>query len=208
MNILYLSCSPRGAASESHRLARNIIDRLRRHAPEAVVLERALGGGALPHIDGSDATTLAASHDSPTDDTTGTLAVSDALIDELERSDALVIGTPMHNFTVPSALKAWIDHVVRARRTFDVGREGKLGRLRDRPVYIAVSSGGVFSGDRARQPDFLTPYLKVVLAVIGLRNVHFFSVEGSALGAQALTDARACAERALQRHFGRADAVH
>ena len=90
----------------------------------------------------------------------GTIAQSEELIAEIESSDFVVIGTPMHNFTVPSALKAWIDHVVRARRTFKMTKEGKVGRLHDRPVFVAVSSGGRFSGERARQPDFLTPYLK------------------------------------------------
>ena len=105
----------------------------------------------------------------------GSIARSEELIAELESSDFVVIGTPMHNFTVPSALKAWIDHVVRVRRTFNVTKEGKVGRLRDRPVFVAVSSGGRFSGERARQPDFLTPYLKAVLGTIGLHDLTLSS---------------------------------
>jgi FMN-dependent NADH-azoreductase len=107
----------------------------------------------------------------------------------------------MHNFTVPSALKAWIDHVVRVRRTFDVTRGGKAGMLRDRPVFVAVSSGGRYSGERAGQPDFLTPYLKAILGVIGLHDLAFFSVEGSALGLDALAEARARTDQALQAYF-------
>jgi len=107
----------------------------------------------------------------------------------------------MHNLTVPSALKAWIDHVVRARRTFHVTREGKLGTLRDRPVFVAVSSGGIFSGERARQPDFLTAYLKTILGSIGLRDLTFFSVEGTGYGPDAVAEARDRTDRALQAHF-------
>ena len=88
------------------------------------------------------------------------MSQSEELIHELENSDCVVIGTPMHNFTVPSALKAWIDHIVRVRRTFHVTREGKVGMLRDRPVFVAVSSGGRYSGEHAHQPDFLTSYLE------------------------------------------------
>ena len=106
---------------------------------------------------------------------------SEELIQELESSDFVVIGTPMHNFTVPSALKAWIDHIVRVRRTFNVTTEGKVGTLRDRPVFVAVSSGGRFSGERARQPDFLTPYLKAILGTIGLHDLTFFSVRRNRL---------------------------
>jgi FMN-dependent NADH-azoreductase len=84
------------------------------------------------------------------------MILSEELIRELESSDFVVISTPMHNLTVPSTLKAWLDHVIRARRTFNIGREGKVGTLRDRPVFVAIASGGRFSGERARQPDFLT----------------------------------------------------
>ncbi|WP_312017303.1 NAD(P)H-dependent oxidoreductase [Bradyrhizobium liaoningense] len=107
----------------------------------------------------------------------------------------------MHNFTVPVALKAWIDHVVRVRRTFSVTPEGKLGALRDRPVFIAVSSGGRFSGERTHQPDFLTPYLRAILGTIGLHDLTFFSVDGSALSPDALAAARNKADREMQRFF-------
>ena len=126
---------------------------------------------------------------------------SEELIQELENSDVVVIGTPMHNLTVPSALKAWIDHVVRARRTFNVTAEGKVGALRDRPVFVAVASGGRFSGERARQPDFLTPYLKTILGTIGLQDLHFFSVQGTGLGPDAVAEARAQADEALYAYF-------
>ena len=129
------------------------------------------------------------------------MSQSDEFIQELESSDFVVIGTPMHNFTVPSTLKAWIDHIVRVRRTFNVTTEGKVGALRDRPVFVAVSSGGRYSGERARQPDFLTPYLKAILGTIGLRDLTFFSVEGSALGPDAVAKARTRTDLALQEYF-------
>src|SRR4029078_12091794 len=123
------------------------------------------------------------------------------LIQELESSDIVVIATPMHNFTVPSALKAWIDHIVRVRRTFAVTGRGKVAALHDRPVYVAVSSGGRFSGERSGQPDFLTPYLRAILGTIGLRDLTFFFVEGSALSPDNLAEARARTDQALQEHF-------
>jgi FMN-dependent NADH-azoreductase len=202
MNILHLSFSPRGPDSESQRLALRIIEHLQRAHPTAARVERALGTDAPPPIDGAHATALGAAQASPAEaSNAGTLSLSETLISELERADVVVIATPMHNFSVPAALKAWIDHIVRVRRSFDVGPQGKLGRLRDRPVLVAVSSGGAFSGERARQPDFLTPYLRAVLAVIGLRDVTFFTVEGTGGGAEAVAQARARAERALQAHF-------
>ncbi len=166
------------------------------------MVERAIGGGALPHIDDGYATALGASQPSSAElSQAGSFARSEELIRELESADFVVIGTPMHNFTVPSALKAWIDHVVRIRRTFHVTADGKAGALRDRPVFVAVASGGRFSGERARQPDFLTPYLKAILATIGLHNLTFFSVEGTAFGPDAVAAARARTDQALQEYF-------
>lgn len=198
MKILHVSCSPRGQAAESYRLSQNIIGFLLRSDPAATLVSRVIGGGDIPAIDEDYAISQGASADVSQE---GSARRSEELIQELESSDCLVISTPMHNFTVPSSLKAWIDHVVRVRRTFDVSPNGKVGLLRDRPVVIAVSSGGIFSGERARQPDFLTPYLRAVLGIIGLRDVTFFSVQGTAFGPEAVAETRARTDQALQTHF-------
>jgi FMN-dependent NADH-azoreductase len=133
----------------------------------------------------------------------GSACRSEELIRELESSEILVIATPVHNYTVPSALKMWIDHIVRVRRTFNVTPNGKLGALRDRPVFVAVSSGGRYSGVRARQPDFLTPYLEAILGMIGLHDLTFFSVEGTAFGADAVAEARAGADEEVRKYFSK-----
>jgi FMN-dependent NADH-azoreductase len=201
--ILHVSCSPRGEAAESFRLSRNILGFLLQAHPEAVVVERSIGGVEIPWIDADYATSQQSLADVSQ---AGSMATSEALVRELERADIVVIGTPMHNMTVPAALKAWIDHVVRARRTFDVTPAGKVGLLRDRPVFVAVASGGKFSGERARQPDFLTPYLQAVLGMIGLHDLTFFSVQGTGAGPDAVAVARAATDQALEAYFGRAAA--
>src|SRR6185437_14231308 len=109
----------------------------------------------------------------------GALELSEALIQEIAAADVIVIGTPMNNLTVSSVLKAWIDQILRAGRTFKSTPAGKVGMLRDRPVFIGIASGGVFTGDRANQPDFLTPYLSVVLGSIGLKTLQFLSVQAT-----------------------------
>jgi FMN-dependent NADH-azoreductase len=201
MNILHVSCSPRGGASQSHRLAQEIVRHLMQTEPAATVLERHIGDVTLLAIDEEYAQSQQASADVSS---AGTASRSEVLIRELESADVVVIGTPMHNFTVPAALKLWIDHVVRVRRTFDVSTSGKVGLLRDRPVLVGVSSGGRFSGQGTRQPDFLTPYLRAILGTIGLHDVTFFSVEGMAFGPAAVAEARAKSGRALQEHFATA----
>jgi FMN-dependent NADH-azoreductase len=197
--ILHVSCSPRGENAESYALSRKIVGLLLEKEPTATVVSRVIGGGAIAHVDAN----YALSQHSATAEIAqaGSILQSDELIQELETSDLVVIGTPMHNFTVPSALKAWIDHIVRAHRTFNITPEGKVGTVRDRPVFVAVASGGKFSGERARQPDFLTPYLKAILATIGLHDLTFFSVQGTGSGPDVVAKARAKADQTLQEYF-------
>jgi FMN-dependent NADH-azoreductase len=199
MNILHVTCSPRGQTSESTRLSNSIVACLLDTQPGATVRERFVGGRAgLPPIDNDYAMSQQASEDVSKK---GSAARSEELIRELEGADVVVIGTPVHNFTVPAALKLWIDHVVRVRKTFNVGPAGKVGMLRDRPVFVAVSSGGRFAGEHARQPDYLTPYLETILGMVGLHDLTFFTVQGTAYGAEALAEARATTDRMLQEHF-------
>jgi FMN-dependent NADH-azoreductase len=106
--------------------------------------------------------------------------LSEQLIQEVEAADVLVIGTPMNNFTVPSVLKAWIDQILRIGRTFSSSPAGKVGLLQDRPVFIGIASGGVFTGDRANQPDFLTPYMTAALGCVGLNTLRFLPLQATA----------------------------
>lgn len=185
--VLHIRTSPRGHEAHSTRLATHIVNYLRRLHPEARVLLRDLAADPLPHVDSFYADTLAGAQ--PEGAPTGVVARSDALIAELQQADAIVLGTPMHNYTVPSVLKAWIDHVLRIHRTFAATPQGKRGMLHDRPVYIAVASGGLFQGDDARQPDFLTPYLRAALGTMGLHDLHFYLLQGLARGPQAAQEA-------------------
>jgi Flavodoxin-like fold len=108
--ILHVSCSPRGRAAESYRLSQEIIDFLLQKEPTAVLVNRVIGGGAISHVDENYAISQQSSADISQE---GSIARSEELIQEIESSDFVVIGTPMHNFTVPSALKG----VDRSRRS-------------------------------------------------------------------------------------------
>ena len=202
MKILHITVSPRGGDAASHQLSRRVLERLLARHPSAQVMVRDLSAEALPHVDSQYACALGRS-DGGVPHALGlsSLAWSELLIAELRQADCVVIATPMHNFTVPSVLKAWIDHVVRIGVTFNATPEGKIGTLVDRPVYIAVSSGGYRDGERARQPDFLEPYLRAILATIGLKNLSFLSLQPTAAGPDATTAAYAAVEQALSAHF-------
>ena len=196
--ILHITCSPQGLDASSYALSAGVIAELLHRHPQARVLERRLWAHPVPHADGGYAAALGGHGTDETDST----RLSDQLIAELEQADCLVIGTPMHNYTVPSALKAWLDHVVRAHRTFRITPQGKVGTLADRPVYLALTAGGLRVGPRAQQPDFLEPYLKAILAVIGLTDVTVFSMDGLARGADAVDEARRLAGEQMRCHFG------
>lgn len=202
MNILHLSASPRGIDGESYRLSEHVLQCLRTLHPQARIMRRALWETALAPIDAAYADVLANSV--PGSENTmrsKVLVQSDELIAELEAADVLVIGSPVHNLTVPAVLKAWIDHVVRIHRTVRPTPQGKVGTLPDRPVYIAVSSGGWRTGPKARNPDFFEPYLRAVLGMVGLRDLTFFSMEGMALGRERAALAQADARAAVGAHF-------
>lgn len=178
MNILHIDSSPR-QVSHSRQLSAAIVEKLLEVAPDAIVTRRDLGANPLPHTVAPYAAALA-SPATLTAPPKGSLDTSEALVQEIEAADVIVIGTPMYNFTIPSVLKAWIDQVLRVGRTMKSTPAGKVGLLRDRPVFIGVASGGVFSGERANQPDFLTPYLSLALRSIGLTTQQFLSVEATA----------------------------
>ncbi|MFT4065463.1 FMN-dependent NADH-azoreductase [Paraburkholderia sp.] len=182
--LLYLECSPHAGRSGSARLLRPILDEA--GASGLRVTTRSLAETALEPISTGYAQAITAS-DQRHDDV---LACSGQLIDELEHSDGVLISTPMHNFTVPAALKLWIDYVLRVGRTFVATPAGKIGLLQDKPVLVLVRSGGVCTGDDARQPDFLTPYLRHVLHTIGIRNVQFSYLAGRQPPEHAWADAR------------------
>lgn len=197
-SILHITSSARAEESQSTRFSYRIVERLQ---PAPVTL-RDLAWAPLPHVDSAYAHALAGRP--PGEQAPGpldTLARSEQLIAELDAAQAIVIGLPMHNYTIPSCLKAWIDHVLRIHHTFAPSPEGKRGLLRDRPVYIAVASGGFYTGARANQPDFVTPYLQAALNTMGLRTLHFFPLQGLVFGrervAQAWSEATAALDAVL-----------
>lgn len=188
--ILHVDCSPR-SASHSRRLSAAIVARMRARHPDAIVVRRDLGMEPLPHAEPGYATALSSPGAMAAGLANGAMRLSEQLIQEVEAADILVIGTPMNNFTVPSVLKAWIDQILRIGRTFSSSCTGKAGLLRDRPVFIGIASGGVFTGEGANQPDFLTPYLRAALGCIGLTSLHFLPLQATAF----LDDERLAAAR-------------
>jgi len=196
--ILYLTCSPRGAVAYSRLAGDALVDMLRARHPEARIARRDLAADPPPLVDAAFSAAILSG-----DGTAPALAASEALITELEAADAVVIATPMHNYSVPAVLKAWIDQVVRINRGFRSTPQGKVGLLADRPVFVVIASGGWFTGPSPSgvpaQPDFLRPYLAAALGTIGLRDVQFVPLEGATRGVEVAAAAMDRARAAFAR---------
>ncbi|MCY1349410.1 FMN-dependent NADH-azoreductase 1 [compost metagenome] len=178
--LLHLSASSRGDASFSRQAAARWLRGLADTPPRLV--ERDLARDPLPHPDRAMVEASLMPPEQRGVAQHAALALSETLIAELESADAVLISTPMYNFTVPSALKAWIDLVVRPNRTFRNTPTGKVGMLADRPVMVLVSCGGRFEEGAGSQQDFLTPYLQYVFGAIGITQVEVLRMERMAWG--------------------------
>lgn len=195
--ILRIDSSLQHSDSVTRRLGTRIEQALLARHPGARVLHRDLRPGAAAPAP-IDADWVAANLTGPGERSPAQrarLAESDALIDELRSASAVILGVPLYNFSIPSPLKAWIDLVCRARETFRYTNQGPVGLLADRPVYIALASGGVPLGSGA---DFASGYLRQVLAFLGIRDVHILAADQINLDAAA---AEVRASQALERLF-------
>ncbi|MEO1035799.1 MAG: NAD(P)H-dependent oxidoreductase [Pseudomonadota bacterium] len=139
----------------------------------------------------------------PIDAMTPTLAAataeSDALIDELQNADALLLASPVYNFTVPAGLKAWIDQIVRIGRTFAYDGQAFTGLAKPQRAYLCLSYGatGYLNDGPLASADFLAPYLTFLLGFLGIAHVETFAVEGTTGDPLTLATARSTLEQRI-----------
>ncbi|MEO1320140.1 MAG: NAD(P)H-dependent oxidoreductase [Pseudomonadota bacterium] len=179
LNVLRIDASARYDASASRQLTDAAIESLRTRYSDVNVVERDLGRGTS-FIDETwvGATFTPEAERTPAQRTA--LAGSDTLVAELEAADLVIVGTPMYNFGVPAALKAWMDLVARAGRTFRYTEAGPEGLLKNKQAWIAVTSGGV---PLNAPVDFATPHLVQFLNFLGFDAVE--TIDGGRLNADA-----------------------
>ena len=203
MQILHLDSSILGAASASQSLSAAIVKELRRHYPDATILRRDLTTETIPHLTGA---IVAGFRDIGIKDFDATTraehARSEALVQEFLASDIIVIGAPMYNFSVPSQLKAWIDRVAQAGRTFKYTENGPVGLSGGRRVIVASARGGMYSAGPGAVMDFQEAYLKAVFGFLGITDVKFVRAErltkGGEIRAQSLEAAQAAVANAIR----------
>ncbi|MDB5562138.1 MAG: azoR [Hyphomicrobiales bacterium] len=183
-SILLLTSSPR-PESLSTKIATELAEKLIAQNPGSVVLHRNLAATPLPHIDGHFTAAIGKPAEVRTSAEAEAIGVSDALVDELLAADTVILGTGLINFNIYSSLKAWIDNVARAGRTFRYTEAGPIGLAGNKKVYIVLASGGVYSHGPAAPNNHAVPYLKAILGLMGITDIETVYVEGLAFGPEA-----------------------
>jgi FMN-dependent NADH-azoreductase len=185
MQLLHIDSSVLGPNSASRALSAEIVARQIALRPGMKVVRRDLAADAAFHLSSAH---LAAWQGNAVEDADlgADLAKGGAYLDELFAADIIVIGAPMYNFSIPSQLKAWIDRVVVAGKTFRYGANGAEGLLKNKKVFIASSRGNVYAaGSPAAALEHHESYLTGVLSFIGLTDVTIVRAEGLAFGPEA-----------------------
>mgnify|MGYP002713120381 CR=1 FL=1 len=195
--LLHIDSSARLAGSESRRLSRSFVRQWIDSHPGYQVVERDLASKPLPHLD----QTMLDAMQQPAEQHTPEMArISERigmLIDEFLAADVVVLGVPMYNLGIPSTLKAYIDHIAMAGRTFSYTEQGPVGLVTDRPVYVITARGGLHSG---RGTDQQSPYLTSLFNFLGVTNLNYIHSEGLNMGEEIRRKALQGAQDEIGRH--------
>ncbi len=186
MKLLHIDSSALGNHSVSRSLTAAIVAELIREQPGTEVTYRDLATQPLPHW-------------SPVADAADPAAIlGNDVMEEFLAADVIVIGAPMYNFSIPSALKAWIDRVAVAGKTFRYTANGPEGLAAGKRVIVASSRGGFYGQGTAGQPmDFQEPYLRAVLGFLGITDIEFVRAEGVNVSADHKTEALKTAQATI-----------
>jgi FMN-dependent NADH-azoreductase len=181
MKLLHIDSSVLGPHSVSRKVSAAITERLRQATPDLDVVHRDLSATPLPHLNASH---LAAAQGAASSaEVQQDVAIGQAVLDEFLAADTVVLGAPMYNFTIPSQLKAWIDRILIAGKTFRYSKTGPVGLAGGKRVIVASSRGGLYApGMPLEANDFQEKYLRAVFAFTGIENVEIVRAERLALG--------------------------
>jgi len=191
MKLLRIDASSRIEHSDSRKIADQFQQRWQENHPEGSVTIRDIIQQPIPHIHQKTIEGFYTPTAALTDELRTAIQLSDELIAELKTTDILLISTPMYNFSIPSALKAWIDHIVRIHDTFGVNEEGGFyGKVEGVKAYIITSAGAVYASEDMKVFNFLQPYLQTVLGLIGITDSTFLPIEGTTMDENAFEDSK------------------
>jgi len=177
--LLQVNSSLYSANGQSSRLADQFVSAWRAENPHGKVIVRDLARNPVPHLTAERFGAFLARPQDRTPEQEAVVRESDALIEELQGADTIVLGLPLYNFTVPSTLKAYFDHIARAGVTFNYTATGSVGLLTEKKAYVTVARGGLYAGTAS---DTQTPYVRQFLGFLGIDDVEFVYAEGLAIG--------------------------
>lgn len=178
MRIFHLISSPRGEASISTKLSSAIVEKLIQANAGTVVTTRNLATEPFPHLEESHIASFFTPAEQYTPELVDAAKKSEEAISQLMEMDVIVIGAPIYNFTIHTALKSWIDHIVRANKTFAFTENGAQGFVTGKKLYIGLSSGGIFTEGPFKPYDFAEPYLRFIFSFIGITDVTIYRAQG------------------------------
>lgn len=176
--LLQINASLAGANGQSSRLAQRFVADWQAKHPEGRVITRDLASDPVPHLTAERFQAFLSQPEARTEEQRTHAEYSDALVEEIKNADTIVFAVPMYNFSVPSTLRAYFDHIARAGVTFRYTATGPEGLLKGKKAYVFITRGGVY----ADAADTQTPYLKQFLGFIGITDVNFVFAEGLSLG--------------------------
>ena len=195
-NLLQLNTSLYSESGQSSRLANELVAAWIARNAGASVTTRDLARNPVPHLTAERFQAFITQPEERTPAQRAVIAESDALVDELARADAIVLGLPLYNFGVPSTLKAYFDHVARAGVTFTYTAQGPVGLLTGKKAYVIATRGGLYAGTPG---DTQTAYVRQFLGFLGITDVEFVYAEGLAISEESKTAAIARAQQAIGR---------
>jgi len=180
-NVLHIITSPRKDLSASRKLGNAVIEKIQEKYSDAVLKERDLTTNPTPLLDESHINTFFTPAENHSTEQQSINKYSEDLISELKEADIIVIDSPMYNFSVPATLRAYLDFTSRAGYTFKYDENGPKGLLNDKKLYIAFTSGNIYSEGPFQVFDSNVPYIKNVFGFYGVSDVSVFRAEGLAI---------------------------
>jgi FMN-dependent NADH-azoreductase len=198
MQILQLNTSTRSVGANSTTVADLITTRLKQKDSESSLRLRDMARDTHPMLDKPALNALFTPADQRSEEQHARMAQDDALINEVQNSDIIVLGVPMYNFGISVQLKSWFDAIAKAAVTFRYSENGPVGLLKGKKVYVALARGGIYRDT----PNYTqVPYLKLMLGFLGMTDVHYIYAEGFAMGPEAATNAMQEAKQQINDLF-------
>lgn len=179
--ILHIISSPRVEVSASRKLGNSVVEKIQQKYPDSIVKERDLTKNPVPLLEEVHINTFFSPAESHSTEQQSINTYSENLISELQEADIIVIDSPMYNFSVPATLRAYFDFTSRAGYTFKYDENGPKGLLNDKKLYIAFTSGNIYSEGPYQIYDSNVPYIKNIFGFYGVSDISVFRAEGLAI---------------------------